>query len=287
MHQSRLAAFVIDCRTDDIDAATSFWAQALGRHALPSDPGYPRYRTIEAAPSEPMLLVQQVEHDSRVHLDIESDDIPAEVARLEALGARRVEQIRTWTVMEAPTGQRFCVVRPQRGELGLRTNQWPSGAASPPPSSPAPELQPLLALAGYYTGTTRLWIDPSPSAPPEESIAELRVESVLGGRWVRLHEHGTATGVPHAGELLFAVNRDAGQLEAAWVDTFHTGGFILWSTGPLGAGGLLAVTGSYAAGSERWGWRTEIDCTDGLVTRSFNITPSGEESPAIETRWTR
>ena len=42
--------------------------------------------------------------------------------RLEALGARRVEQIRTWWALEAPTGQPFCVVRPQRSELA---NVWP------------------------------------------------------------------------------------------------------------------------------------------------------------------
>jgi hypothetical protein len=49
-----------------------------------------------------------------VHLDIESDDIEAEVKRLERLGAKRIASVNTWCVMEAPTGQRFCVVRPQR-----------------------------------------------------------------------------------------------------------------------------------------------------------------------------
>jgi hypothetical protein len=60
--------------------------------------------------------VQQVGHDSRVHLDLESDDVEAEVARLERLGARRVRQFPNWWVVEAPTGQRFCVVR-ARGPL--------------------------------------------------------------------------------------------------------------------------------------------------------------------------
>jgi hypothetical protein len=46
-----------------------------------------------------------------VHLDIETDDVDAEAARLERLGARRVEKIKTWWVMEAPSGHRFCVVR--------------------------------------------------------------------------------------------------------------------------------------------------------------------------------
>jgi hypothetical protein len=66
-----------------------------------------------------------VDHPGRVHLDIETDDIEAEVKRLEALGAKRVEFIKRWWVMEAPTGQRFCVVRPQHdGKLGPHANEW-------------------------------------------------------------------------------------------------------------------------------------------------------------------
>ena len=63
------------------------------------------------------MTLQQVGHESRVHLDIEADDIEAEVARLEALGAKRVAQLKAWWVMEAPTDQRFCVIRPQRKTL--------------------------------------------------------------------------------------------------------------------------------------------------------------------------
>jgi hypothetical protein len=55
--------------------------------------------------------VQRVRHPSRVHLDLASDDIPAEVARLEELGTRVVDRVRTWVVIEAPTGHRFCVIR--------------------------------------------------------------------------------------------------------------------------------------------------------------------------------
>ena len=63
-------------------------------------------------------------HPSRVHLDIESDDVEAEVRRLEALGAKRVQQVRTWWVMEAPTGQRFCVVRVQSATFANRARRW-------------------------------------------------------------------------------------------------------------------------------------------------------------------
>jgi predicted thioesterase len=74
--------------------------------------------------------VQKVDHDSRIHLDIESTDIEAEVARLERLGARRLANIRTWVVMEAPTGQRFCIVRGNRERVAAIGNRWNEEAES-------------------------------------------------------------------------------------------------------------------------------------------------------------
>jgi predicted enzyme related to lactoylglutathione lyase len=118
MHKSCLGAIVIDCRTDDLDAASTFWSAALGYETRPTDD--PRYIDLASPEGQPKILLQQVEHESRVHLDIETDDIDAEVARLEALGARRVAQVKTWWVMEAPTGQRFCVIRPQRDDFEAR-----------------------------------------------------------------------------------------------------------------------------------------------------------------------
>jgi len=126
MHKSRLGTIVIDCRTDDVDVAARFWSEALGRRLETlADPGDSAYRELEGPPAEIKVLVQAVDHPSRVHLDIETDDIEAEVRRLEALGATRVAQIKRWWVMEAPSGQRFCVVRPQRGDFDEKANRWP------------------------------------------------------------------------------------------------------------------------------------------------------------------
>ncbi|MBV8805947.1 MAG: hypothetical protein JO042_12895 [Sinobacteraceae bacterium] len=125
MHKSRLAGFIIDCRTDELDQAARFWSQALGysikSSTSPEDTGY---RLLDTAPDELHIEVQKVEHPSRVHLDIETDDIEAEVKRLEKLGAKRVAHVRTWWVMEAPTGQRFCVVRVQRSDFAENANSW-------------------------------------------------------------------------------------------------------------------------------------------------------------------
>ncbi|MBX5481148.1 MAG: VOC family protein [Myxococcaceae bacterium] len=128
MHHSRPVAFVFDVQSDDIEGAARFWAGALGRTVAPPNPQHPTYRELSSAsPEEPMLLVQSsVGHESRIHLDIETDDQEAEVKRLEGLGAKLLRKVKTWYVMEAPTGHRFCVVRPQRGELtDQNSNVWP------------------------------------------------------------------------------------------------------------------------------------------------------------------
>src|SRR2546423_903081 len=125
MHRSRINGLLIDCGTDDIDAAARFWAEALGR---PMDSNHPgsrgNYRMLETPRGELSMQVQRVAHESRVHIDIETDDIPAEVARLEKLGARADKRMERWVVMQAPTGQRFCIVRVQRAGWPKNANRW-------------------------------------------------------------------------------------------------------------------------------------------------------------------
>jgi hypothetical protein len=131
MHRSRLCGVVIDCEVEELDSAAEFWSRALGRPVEPPTPDLGDYRELRTRPDDPVVLVQKVRHPSRAHLDIESDDVDAEVARLEALGAKRVEKVKTWWVMEAPTGQRFCVIRVQTKDFAERANRWgdPTGAA--------------------------------------------------------------------------------------------------------------------------------------------------------------
>jgi predicted enzyme related to lactoylglutathione lyase len=124
MHRSRLAGFIIDCQSGDLEVAARFWSEALGMplHAQPTSAG--AYRQLDNAPGGLHVEVQQVTHPSRVHLDIESDNIEAEVARLEALGAKHISAVKSWVVMEAPTGHRFCVVRPQSEDFPAAANRW-------------------------------------------------------------------------------------------------------------------------------------------------------------------
>jgi predicted enzyme related to lactoylglutathione lyase len=125
MHRSRLGGFIIDCKTEDLDGAARFWGEALGLKQRPSANSEDKnYVVFDTAPNELDLEVQKVDHPSRVHLDIETDNIEAEVERLEKLGAKRVAKIQRWWVMEAPTGQRFCVVNIKRSEFATEANVW-------------------------------------------------------------------------------------------------------------------------------------------------------------------
>ena len=122
MHRSRIAGFIIDSRGEDLEASAGFWSAALG--LAPGEPENGKYIKLGTPDGEPYIEVQIVDHPSRVHLDIESDDVEAEVNRLEALGARRIDNVRTWVVMEAPDGQRFCVTRHGNPRFDETANSW-------------------------------------------------------------------------------------------------------------------------------------------------------------------
>ena len=115
-HRSRLGCLVIDCPGNDLEAAVRFWSAALGVPFRP-DPD-PRYAEAEVRPGHPAVVLQSVDHPARVHLDLETDDREAERARLERPGATVVERHpKGFTIMQAPTGQRFCLIGPRRPDF--------------------------------------------------------------------------------------------------------------------------------------------------------------------------
>lgn len=126
MHHSRLSNLVIDCRVGDLKESTEFWSRALGKPVVSYDQdGDGKYAELATMDDELAVLIQRVDHESRVHLDIETDDLDAEVARLEKLGATRLDFTKgRWWVMQAPSGHRFCVVQRQRETFGPHLNRW-------------------------------------------------------------------------------------------------------------------------------------------------------------------
>ena len=125
MHHSRLGGLIIDCKTDDLKREADFWSNALGLDVRPSDdPNDERYVILDTPEGEPYIEVQSVEHPSRVHLDIKTDNLDDEVQRLERLGAIRVQMVKHWWIMEAPSGHRFCVIPLDPGQNVGKLNTW-------------------------------------------------------------------------------------------------------------------------------------------------------------------
>ena len=132
MAKSKLAGLIIDCQTDPQTASSQlpqwaeFWSQALGYPIKPSaDSLDASYILLDTGAYNLHIELQAVDHPSRVHIDLAAEDVEAEVARLEALGASRVNQVHGWWVMEAPSGHRFCVLpkiplAEANGEVSLR-----------------------------------------------------------------------------------------------------------------------------------------------------------------------
>lgn len=125
MHRSRLGALVIDCQTDDLFEEAEFWGAALGstpesREGQISQ----RYVRLNGQLNEAQFILQRVDHPSRVHFDIETDNIDAEVERLQALGAKVVEKKEKWVIMSAPSKHRFCVIGPIRPDFEASANVW-------------------------------------------------------------------------------------------------------------------------------------------------------------------
>ena len=123
MHRSRLRMIIIDCSEDSFEAGTRFWGDALGMTTGESGSD-PPYVWFDGTVGGLEVGTQRIGDTSRIHLDIESDDVEAEVRRLEGLGARRKEFIERWWVMEDPSGQLFCVV-PWRERSEAPWNEWP------------------------------------------------------------------------------------------------------------------------------------------------------------------
>lgn len=124
MHKSRLGCLIIDCHEpDDMMATARFWAETLGYEVDEQDEEG-KYVALKGPPNEPYVAIQRVDHDSRIHIDIETDDKEAEAARLEKLGAKRIAALKGWIVMEAPSGHRFCIVGPNRADFEEGAKGW-------------------------------------------------------------------------------------------------------------------------------------------------------------------
>jgi len=114
VHRVLLSTFMIDVPSSVVDDTVAFWAGALDATATQTK--MPQYHILgDAAPPNRVVVQDSGDGEARIHFDLHTDDLDAEVARLEALGAtvvtrEWVDHPGSWIVMRDPAGMEFCVV---------------------------------------------------------------------------------------------------------------------------------------------------------------------------------
>ncbi|NAS26876.1 glyoxalase/bleomycin resistance/dioxygenase family protein [Herbidospora sp. NEAU-GS84] len=118
-HRSRLHAVSIDVPPDVHDRELAFWQGAVGRE-MPRLSAFPDFhRTTPPGAGISFIMQRLGEGAPGVHVDIHTDDLDAEVARLEGLGAvRETFTDNGWWIMRDPAGLRFCVLEDPPGTFG-------------------------------------------------------------------------------------------------------------------------------------------------------------------------
>ncbi|WP_307793112.1 VOC family protein [Amycolatopsis sp. MtRt-6] len=109
MHRSRMFGIFVDTPAAEAGRAAAFWAAALGATARPVA-GEEQFTALDGALPGLTMDVQAVDDAPRYHVDIETDDVAAEVARLTALGAEPVSRWLECHTLRAPGGHLLCVV---------------------------------------------------------------------------------------------------------------------------------------------------------------------------------
>ncbi|GAB4454951.1 MAG: DUF1579 domain-containing protein [Anaerolineales bacterium] len=145
----------------------------------------------------------------------------------------------------------------------------------------------LSQLAGGWTGTSKLWLEPGKLA--DESQVAGSIQLILDGRFALFLYQSSIEGEAQHGMFTFGYNTTKDQYESSWVDSFHNNTAIMFCTGAAKENGFF-VLGSYPdpAGGPDWGWRTEVELNDNeLSIIAYNINPEGAEAKATEMKLTR
>jgi hypothetical protein len=119
----------VDVPSELAATTESFWSAATGWPVGTPWTNHPEFASMLPPEASPYVHVQRIGGSPRIHIDLLTDDVEAEAARLVELGAHRRRRHEWWQVMASPCGLPFCLVgRPERTRPGPTT--WPDGHRS-------------------------------------------------------------------------------------------------------------------------------------------------------------
>jgi hypothetical protein len=149
------------------------------------------------------------------------------------------------------------------------------------------DLQKLNSIAGNYKGTNLLYYPPE--KPPDETPSDLNLASILNGRFVRIDYTWSYHNASQEGSMLIGFVPDENLVTMHWIDTWHMSNKVLALKGTSEADGSIHLLGSYPAPPDPdWGWRIIITPGDRTLNIAmFNISPKGEEDPAVEASYNK
>lgn len=161
-------------------------------------------------------------------------------------------------------------------------------ANEPIDSTKHPAELPFPKMIGQWIGNTKVWFEPGD--PVDNSPCEASFKGIFNGKALQWDYTGAMQGKPLVGTALIAFNKQKGEFQMSWMDSFHTGSALFHCLGQAIDSGFSVLTHySDPSGGPDWGWRTDfrLSGNDKLTISMYNIFPDNTEQLGVETVLTR
>lgn len=146
----------------------------------------------------------------------------------------------------------------------------------------------MKRIVGTWSGSSRLWV--SPGEPARDSETTAAIELVGNGAFATIRYTWAEGGRGQDGLIIARLAAEPDATDLVWLDSWHMGDKLMLCRRESVSEGRIAVRGSYAAPpGPDWGWRIVLESgsADRFRILMDNITPDGQEAPAVEAEYTR
>ena len=143
-------------------------------------------------------------------------------------------------------------------------------------------------LVGDWAGMNSLWLSPDEPARVSDTAASISVG--MSDQVLSMQYTWSDKGRPQEGLIIAQYNPKAGEVTAAWTDTWHLRDTFMACRGGVDDQGTMTMAGTYAAPPDSdWGWRITIEpqTPSAFRLRMYNVSPAGESQLAVEAVYAR